>query len=83
MPGLQPLSTYPAATLHAMRAAAAALLRYQDILPTDLSIKLGLLHGDLSEALRSSQPAASAFVPLPATRPLTPTDNRPPERHPR
>jgi hypothetical protein len=56
MPRPQPLSTYPAATLHAMRAAAAALLRYQDILPTDLSIKLDLLHGDLSEALRPSSP---------------------------
>ena len=82
MPRPHPLSAYPAATLHAMRAAAAALLRYQDILPTDLSIKLGLLHGDLSDALRPSLPSAPVFIPHPAARPSERRDN-PPERHPR
>jgi hypothetical protein len=66
---LRPLSTYPAATLHAARAAIAALLRYQDMLPTNLYVQLDLLHGDISEALQPSPRPAPAFTPHPATPP--------------
>jgi hypothetical protein len=81
MPRPQPLSAYPATTLHAMRAAAVVLLRYRDILPTDLAIKLDLLHGDLSQALHPSRPQTPAFIPRPAARPSERRDD-PPERRP-
>jgi hypothetical protein len=47
---LRPLSNYPAPTLDALRAAVAALLRYQDMLPTDLYVKLSLFRDDITGA---------------------------------
>jgi len=68
------LSAYPASTLHAARSAVAALLRYGDMLPTDLSIKLDLFYGDISEALRSTRPPNPVFIPRPTIR-SEPTSN--------
>jgi hypothetical protein len=69
MPKLGPLSAYPDTTLHAVRTAVAALLRYEEMLPTDLSIKLDLFHGDIGEALRPSRPPTPVFLPHPAAQP--------------
>jgi len=72
MPRPSPLSSYPAATLHAVRSAVAALLKYQDILPTDLSIKLDIFHGDINDSLRPVRDPVPIFIPHPATPPSPP-----------
>jgi hypothetical protein len=91
------LSAYPGATLQAVRTAVAALLKYQDILPTDLSTKLDLFRGDINAALRHTSGPAPAFVPRPTVpprpvpgqsqqalrHPSAPRNNPPPERRPR
>jgi hypothetical protein len=69
MPRPSSLSAYPAASLHAVRCAVAALLRYQDMLPTDLSTKLDLFRGDVNQALRPTPGPAPIFVPRPAALP--------------
>jgi len=79
MTKLGPLSAYPDNTLHAVRAAVAALLRHEEMLPTDLSIKLELFHGDISQALRPSRPPDPVFIPHPAThRGPSPSHGAPP-----
>ena len=68
MPRLSPLGSNPAATLDALRAAVAALLRYQDMLPTDLYVKLSLFRDDITQAInRSSRP--SPMLPPPRSAP--------------
>ncbi len=62
----RPLHDYPPATLDAIRSSVAALLRHQDILPTDLYVKLCLLREDLTTAINSSPRPAPAFTPRPA-----------------
>jgi len=68
MSRLGSLSAYPANTLQAVRAAVAALMRYEDMLPTDLSIKLDILHSDISDALRPARSSGPVFMPHPASR---------------
>ena len=63
---LSPLSSYPAATLDALRSAVAALLRYQDMLPTDLYVKLSLFRDDITDATNPSTRAAPILTPHPA-----------------
>ena len=47
----RPLRDYPAATLDALQSAITALLLgYQDMLPTDLSVKLDIFRYDVSQA---------------------------------
>jgi hypothetical protein len=65
---LRPLSNYPAATLDALRAAVAALLTYQDMLPTDLYVKLSLLRDDITEAINPSPQRSPMLTPHPAPR---------------
>jgi hypothetical protein len=60
------LRDYPPATLDAIRSSVAALLRHQDILPTDLYVKLCLFREDLTTAINSSPRPAPAFTPHPA-----------------
>jgi hypothetical protein len=91
-----PLSGYPSTTLQAVRTVVAALLKYRDLLPTDLSTKLDLLHGDINTALRRAASPAPASIPHPAPprpvpgrgqqalpHPSPPRDAPPPERRPR
>ena len=86
---LRPLSSYPAATLDALRAAVAALLRYQDMLPTDLYVKLSLLRDDITEAINPSPRPVPDAHPSPSHRDLNPgartnkctTATPHPERH--
>jgi hypothetical protein len=78
MPRPSSLSACSGTTLQAVRTAVATLLKYRDILPTDLSTKLDLFHGDVNTALRRVPGPAPTFVPHPAPR-----DIPPPERHPR
>jgi hypothetical protein len=59
MSRLTPLSNYPAAALDALRAAVAAVLRHQDMLPTDLYVKLTLFRDDITEATSARGPATS------------------------
>jgi hypothetical protein len=48
----RPLRDYPAATLDALQGAITALLLgYQDMLPTDLSVKLDIFRYDVSQAI--------------------------------
>ena len=63
---LRPLSSYPVATLDALRAAVAALLSYQDMLPTDLYVKLSLFRGDIAEAISPSPRPSPMLTPHPA-----------------
>jgi hypothetical protein len=67
---LRPLSDYPPGTLDALRAAVAALLGYQDMLPTDLYVKLDLFRDDIAKALGPSPRR-------PSMRPRTPPPPRP------
>jgi len=96
MPRPSSLSAYPGTTLQAVRTAVTTLLKYRDILPTDLSTKLDLFHGDINAALGRVPGPAPIFVPhaiplRPAPgqgqqsprHPSAPRDNPPPERHPR
>ena len=68
MPRPAPLSSYPAATLDALRSAVAALLRYQDMLPTDLYVKLDLFRGDIATANGHGPPPPATFTPHPAAK---------------
>jgi hypothetical protein len=63
---LTALSTYPAVTLDALRAAVAALLSYQDMLPTDLYVKLHLFRDDITEAIGPSPRPSPMLTPHPA-----------------
>ena len=47
----QPLRRSAPETLAALRAQVAALLRFEDLLPTDLYVKLDLLRDDISAAI--------------------------------
>ena len=64
----QPLRSCPPETLAALRAQIAALLRFSDLLPADLYVKLDLLREDISKVI-SPPPAlrAPAFTPHPAS----------------
>jgi hypothetical protein len=62
----RPLHQYPPATLVTIRSTVAALLGHQDILPTDLYVKLGLFRDDLTTAINSSPRPSPAFTPHPA-----------------
>ena len=64
----RPLRDYPAATLDALHGAITALLGYQDMLPTDLSVKLSLLRDDVAKATSPSPRPAVA----PASHPVGP-----------
>jgi hypothetical protein len=77
------LSAYPGATLQAVRTAVAALLKYQDMLPTDLSTKLDLFHGDINAALRIASGPAPTFVPHSEPPRPVPGQGQPALRHPR
>jgi hypothetical protein len=72
---LRPLSNYPAATLDALRAAIAALLAYQDMLPTDLYVKLNLFRDDITEAINPSPRSSPMLSPHPAA-PASPQPGR-------
>jgi hypothetical protein len=76
------LSAYPGATLQAVRTSVAALLKYQDILPTDLSTKLDLFHGDINAALRRAPGPAPTFVPRPVPSRPVPDQGQQSLRHP-
>ena len=66
----RPLSDYPPATLDALRGTVAALLRYQDMLSTDLYVKLDLFRDDISQAIRPrAQPQPSHGNPSPRKAP--------------
>lgn len=71
----RPLRDDPPGTLATIRAAVATLLRHQDILPTDLYVKLSLFRDDLTTAINSSPPAIPAFTPHPA-QPRQPPNQR-------
>ena len=58
-----PLRAYPAATLHDLGQAVAMVLKYKDMLPTDLATKLDLFRGDIGQILRSSPRPAPTFIP--------------------
>jgi hypothetical protein len=75
---LRPLSDHPPAALHGLQGAIATLLRYQDMLPSDLHVKLDLLHDDITAAIAPSPRRTAVFTPHPATPAITH-----PERHPR
>jgi hypothetical protein len=63
----RPLGAYPPDRLDALRAAVAALLGYQDMLPTDLYVKLDLFKDDITKAIGSTpRPPARR---LPHSRP--------------
>jgi hypothetical protein len=70
----RPLRDYPPATLASIRSSVAAVLGYQDILPTDLYVKLGLFRDDLTAAMNSSP------RPSPALLPHTAQAGRPPNQ---
>ena len=61
----KPLSNYPVATLDALRATVTALLRYQDMLPTDLYVKLNLFRDDITEAISPSPRPSPMLTPAP------------------
>lgn len=63
----RPLSSYPAETLTALGSHVVALLRYEGLLPTDLSVKLDLLRDDISRAITRSARQAATFTPHPAS----------------
>jgi hypothetical protein len=65
---LSPLSRYPGATLDALGATVAALLRYQDMLPTDLYVKLSLFRDDITEARNPSPRPSPMLTPHPAAQ---------------
>jgi hypothetical protein len=70
MYGPRPLSDYPAATLDILRGTVAGLLRYQDMLPTDLYVKLHLFRDDISQAIRPrAQPELPHGNPSPRKAP--------------
>lgn len=85
----QSLRTCPPETLAALRAQVAALLRFGNMLPSDLYVKLDLLHGDVS-ALTGRSAAAPAprrspaftprAVPVPHELPASRRDRRSPGR---
>lgn len=66
----RPLRDYPAATLEAVSGIITTLLLgYQDLLPTDLYVKLDLFRGDLTDATRRPSPRRPAgTAPRPASR---------------
>jgi hypothetical protein len=69
----RPLRDYPVATLDALQSAITALLLgYQDMLPTDLSVKLDIFRYDVSQAISLGYQQATTFTPHPAimARPL-------------
>jgi hypothetical protein len=64
----QPFAKTAPEALAVLRAQVTALLRFQDLLPVDLYVKLDLLHGDVSAAIAQGAgvPAARrspSFVP--------------------
>jgi hypothetical protein len=61
----RPLSSYPPETLGALGSHVVALLRYGDLLPTDLPVKLDLLHDDIRQAITRSTRQAATFTPRP------------------
>lgn len=61
----RPLASYSPQALAEFRSRVAALLRYEDLLPTDLSVKLDLLHDDVSAAIRQGTPRPATFTPRP------------------
>jgi hypothetical protein len=67
--GHRPLRAWPPETLAALRAQVAALLRFSELLPADLYVKLDLLREDLS-AVISPEPVlhVPAFTPRPQPR---------------
>ena len=79
---LKPLNDYPPATLHGLQGPIATLLRYQDMLPSDLYVKLDLLHGDITAAITPSPRRTAVFTPRPALPGQPPTTTHS-ERHPR
>lgn len=62
----KPLSKYPQGTLDALRSIVVTLLSYQDMLPTDLYVRLDLFRGDISTAIAPSPRPSPAFIPHPA-----------------
>jgi len=68
---LSPLSSYPPGTLDALRAAVAALLSYQDMLPTDLCVKLDLFRDDITKAISPSPRPPAAHPRIPVAAPLS------------
>lgn len=82
MSRLRPLSSYPAAALLDLNSAIAAVLRYQDMLPTDLYTKLDLFRDDISVAISPSPRPSPMLTPHPAApaksqhRDLTPAPHR-------
>jgi hypothetical protein len=72
MSRLRPLSSYPAATLDALSSALAGVLRYQDMLPTDLYVKLDLFRDDISKAISPSRHPSPMLTPHPAALPPRP-----------
>lgn len=63
----RPLASYPPETLAELRSRVAALLRYEDMLTTDLYVKLGLLRDDISHAIRQRAGRTPTFTPPPPT----------------
>ena len=62
----RPLRDYPAGTLDALQSAITALLLgYQDMLPTDLSVKLDIFRYDVSQAIGLGPRQATTFTPAP------------------
>jgi hypothetical protein len=60
----RPLHTCPPETLAALRAQVAALLRFEDLLPADLYVKLDLLRDDVAAVISPpSVRGAPAFTP--------------------
>jgi hypothetical protein len=57
------LHEYPPGTLNSIRSTVATLLGYQDILPTDLYVKLNLFRDDLGAAINSSTRPSPAITP--------------------
>ena len=75
----RPLGDYPAATLNALSGTITALLRYQEVLPTDLYVKLDLFRDDIRQAVTPCPRRSAIFTPHPATpdRPLPAAAPRP------
>ena len=68
----RPLTEYPPGTLDALRGILTALLSYQDMLPTDLYVKLDLFRDDVTPPPTRSP----AFTPHPGAPPRRQADKR-------
>ena len=83
----RPLADYPPATLDTVSGIITTLLLgYQDMLPTDLYVKLDLFRGDLANAISPSPrlPAIRPRIPPPPGHwpvPVPGTITRPVGRH--